>query len=397
MADDKKPKIDLKARLQRMGGPAGAPTPAPVAAVPTARPSAPPQMARGIGAPTPMPPPSVPPPSGIPKPPISQRPGAIDPNNPLAAVAGIRQTAPAPAMAQPQRIEVDEGVVQQARSGARKQGFVGGLVLALVAAVVAWVGGTANQQGNDRKKSIQDAHDLAADLLKAKDSLDQMQKKVTDGGTALLGATPTFPKDLGQALAGMNVDFGGDKLFGRRFSGVPADTTRGLMDFITRVQGLNDKKDLVVALLSKLEKPITEQLARKGQQPISIVAVVDKDTPNGALRLASLVTPLDPGKDIPAQLLFSNPIGNGNVQLPWLKDAKIPKDGAAIPVIPTSFDRVCPSMQKGAVTQLVASMNSLVDDIQGQKGSDSGDVVTDSKPGLSETAGKLADQLSKVN
>jgi hypothetical protein len=42
-------------------------------------------------------------------------------------------------------------------------------------------------------------------------------------------------------------------------------------------------------------------------------------------------------------------------------------------------------------------MNSLVDDIQGQKGSDSGDIVTDSKPGLSETAAKLADQLSKVN
>ncbi len=393
MADDKKPKIDLKARLQKMGSPAAAPTPAPVAVVPAARPSAPPPMARPMGAPQ-----SVPPPSGIPKPPISQRPVALDANNPLAAAAGLRPpSAPSPAIAQAQRIEVDEGAVQAARSGARKQGFMGGLVLAFVAAAVAWVGGTAHQQGNDRNKSIQDAHDLSADLLKAKESLDQMKQKVTDGGNTLLGATPAFPKDLGQALAGMTVDFGGDKLFGRRFSGVPADTTRGLMDFITRVQDLNDKKDLVVALLSKLEKPITEQLARKGQQPISIVAVVDKDTPGGALRLASLVTPLDPGKDIPAQLLFSNPIGNGNVQLPWLKDVKIPKDGAAIPVIPTSFDRVCPSMQKGAVTQLLASMNSLVDDIQGQKGSDSGDIVTDSKPGLSETAGKLADQLSKVN
>lgn len=390
---DQKPKIDLKARLQKMGGP-GAPTPAPAAVVPASRPSAPPPMARPVGAP----PPSVPPPSGIPKPPISQRPVALDANNPLAAAAGLRPpSAPAPAMAQAQRIEVDEVAVQQARSGARKQGFMGGLVLAVVAAVIAYVGGTAHQQGSDRNKSIQDAHDLAADLLKAKDSLDQMQKKVTDGGNTLMGATPAFPKDLGQSLAGMTVDFAGDKLFGRRFSGVPADTTRGLMDFITRVQALNDKKDLVVALLSKLEKPITEQLARKGQEPISIVAVVDKDTPGGALRLASLVTPLEPGKDIPAQLLFSNPIGQGNVQLPWLKDAKIPKDGAAVPVIPTSFDRVCPSMQKGAVTQLLASMNSLVDDIQGQKGSDSGEIVTDSKPGLSDTAAKLADQLSKVN
>jgi hypothetical protein len=85
------------------------------------------------------------------------------------------------------------------------------------------------------------------------------------------------------------------------------------------------------------------------------------------------------------------------VQLPWLKDAKIPTNGAAIPVIPTSFDRVCPSKTKGAITQLLASMNSLVDDIQGQKGTDSDMGVADPKPGLSETAGKLADQLSKVN
>src|ERR1019366_10157083 len=43
MADDKKPKIDLKSRLQRMGGPAGAPPP-PAA---PSRPSAPPPMSRG--------------------------------------------------------------------------------------------------------------------------------------------------------------------------------------------------------------------------------------------------------------------------------------------------------------------------------------------------------------
>jgi hypothetical protein len=41
-------------------------------------------------------------------------------------------------------------------------------------------------------------------------------------------------------------------------------------------------------------------------------------------------------------------------------------------------------------------MNSLVDDIQGQKGGDS-DIVTDSKPGLSDTAAKLADSLNKVH
>jgi hypothetical protein len=71
------------------------------------------------------------------------RPANLDPNNPLAAVAGYRpaQSAPAPAMAQAQRIEVDELAVVQARSGARRQGFIGGLVLAVVVGLVAYVAG----------------------------------------------------------------------------------------------------------------------------------------------------------------------------------------------------------------------------------------------------------------
>jgi hypothetical protein len=95
--------------------------------------------------------------------------------------------------------------------------------------------------------------------------------------------------------------------------------------------------------------------------------------------------------------LFLNPRNGSNSTLKRLQDAKIPPGGAVIPVIPTSFDKVCPSPVKGAETQLLSSMNSLVDDIQGQKAADSGDIVMDTKPGLSDAAAKLADQLSKVN
>jgi len=330
------------------------------------------------------------------------RPANLDPNNPLAAVAGYRPhaSAPAPAMAQPQRIEVDELAVQQARSGARKQGFVGGMVLAVVVGLVAFFAGGAQQQGADRKKSTQDAHELAGDLNKAKASLDDLKQKLSDGGKSLLGDRK-FPADLAKQLSDDVVDFAGDKLFGRRFSGVPADAVRDLMDFITRVQSFNNKKDLVISLLNnpKLKQAIVDDLARPaGQSPITIVAVVDKDTPGGAGRLASLVKPLAPSDSIPKTLLFSNPLGSGNVDLPLLTDPKIPGSGAVIPIVPTSFDKVCPSPVKGAQTQLLSSMNSLIDDIQGQKGSDSADYgITDPKPGLSETAGKVADALNKVN
>jgi hypothetical protein len=394
MADDKKPKIDLKSRLQKMGGPGAATPPPPIAGPGMATPG--PPMARPLG-----PPPSVPPPSGIPRPMISSPAPALDPNNPLAAVAQpFKPPAPSrpapPVMAQPQRIEVDEGAVQQARSGARKQGLVVGLLFAVVLGGLGWVGGGASQQGTDHAKGVHDAHDLAGDLLKAKASLDDMKAAVTDGGKSLLGDRK-YPVDLQQKLAGMNVDFTGDKLFGRRFSGVPADTTSALFDFISRVAALRSKKDLIVSLLSKLQKPITEELARPaGQSSITLIGIVDKNTGDTGLVLASLVTPIAPDdkNGVPDKLTFSNPRGSGNVVLPRLSGDKIPKDGAAMTVIPSSFDKVCPSPVKGQITQLLSSMNSLVDDIQGLPGQDTDPNI---KPGLSDTAAKLADSLNKVN
>jgi hypothetical protein len=350
-----------------------------------------------MGAQSPYTRPSAPP--GIPKPHQSSGPApAIDPNNPLSALVkpSVAQAVPSAGGHAPARIEMDEEVVHRARGGARKQGFVLGLVIAVGAAAVAYMGGSASSASAARNQSINDAHGLAADLLKAKASLDQLKGKVGEGGQSIV-ANRKFPADLSKALADINVDFAGDKLAGRRFSGVPAETSHLLFDFIVRVQALNDKKDLVVALLNKLQKPITEELSRgPGQLPIAYVAVVDKNTPQEGARIAALVTPLTPETGVPAELLFGNPLGSGNVKLPRLTSDKVPGTGAAIPIVPTSYEKVCPSKEKGQIAQLMSTMNSLVDDIQGQGGGPS-DVVQDSKPGLSEVAGKLAEQLNKVN
>ncbi|HEX3769949.1 MAG TPA: hypothetical protein VHV30_03745 [Polyangiaceae bacterium] len=330
----------------------------------------------------------------------SARAPALDPNNPLAAVAqGFKPSAPVPAaIAQPQRIiEVDEVAVQTARSGGFKRGIVAGFIGGIVLGILGYFGGSASTQSAGRAQGVHDAHDLAGDLGKAKDALDALKNKVQDGGKSL-SADRKFPADLAQALAGMNIDFGGDKLFGRRFSGVPADTTRDLFDFITRVQALNDRKDLVIALLNKLQKPITEELSRPaGQLPISYVVVLDDNTGSSGAFLAPLATPIAPDdkNGVPNDLTFLNPRGSGNVKLPRLTSDKIPKDGAAATIVPNTFEKVCPSATRGQIAQLVSSMNSLVDDIQGQK-PEGGDVVQESKPGLEEQASKLADALTKV-
>jgi hypothetical protein len=388
MAEDRKPKIDLKSRLQKMGAPPG-PTPPPPSG------SAPPAVGvAGLRGPS-LPPGSMPP--GTPQRSLSGRPPGLDVAGQLAAVAQPFAQAGAASPMQPQLIELDEGVVRQARSGGFKRGLMAGIVVAGVFGVLGYVGGSATSQGAARMQGVHDAHDLAADVVKAKTSLEELRQKLQDGGKTLV-ADRKFPADLGQQLSGLNVDFGGDKLFGRRFSGVPADTTRLLFEFITRVQTLNDKKDLIVSLLSKLQKPITEELSRPpGQLPVSYVVVVDKDTPSSGAFLASLATPIAPDdkNGVPSELTFANPRGGGNVKLPRLSTDKVPKEGAAITIVPNTFEKVCPSATRGQIAQLISSMNSLVDDIQGQRAE--GEAISEPKPGLADTAAKLADQLNKVN
>src|SRR5579859_2897573 len=112
MAEDRKPKIDLKSRLQKMGGP-GAPAAAPPA---TSQPSVPPPFARSG-------PPSGAQLQGLPRPVASAPAPALDPNNPFSALGkpSIAPThSPILAHAQPQRIEVDEEAISRARGGARK-------------------------------------------------------------------------------------------------------------------------------------------------------------------------------------------------------------------------------------------------------------------------------------
>ncbi len=404
MADDRKPKIDLKSRLQKMGGPGGA-TPAPPTTGSVPSPAMPPPMGRGGPSLTPVPPPqaSVPPPSGIPKPMMpSTRAPALDPNNPLAAVVQPfknQAAAAGPAIMHAQRIEVDEVAVMQARSGGFKRGVVAGIVCGLAFGVLGYFGGSASTQGAARAQGVRDAHDLAVDLGKAKDTLDTLKQKVQDGGKSLIGDRK-WPADLPKQLSDSNVDFAGDKLFGRRFSGVPADTTRELFDFITRVQALNDKRMLVISLLNKLQKPVTEELSRPaGQLPIQYVVVLDQNTGGSGAFLAPLATPIAPddAKGVPNSLTFLNPRGSGNVQLPRLEGDKIPKDGAAVTVVPNTFEKICPSTTRGQIAQLMSAMNSLVDDIAGQQAAAGGDVITETKAGLEETASKLADSLSKVD
>src|SRR4029078_4537348 len=184
MAEEKKPRIDLKARLGK--GAATPPPPQvgggiPMPGLPTP----------GIAAPTPNPAAargSVPP--GIPvgpPPAFGQTRGvAIDPSNPLAAAATPYRAPAPPPPPQAPRIEVDEVAVHEARKGARKQGLIAGLVAAAVLGAVGYIAGGAIETNKGRQKSVGDAKSLALAVARSREQLKLIADKVEEGKKSLL-------------------------------------------------------------------------------------------------------------------------------------------------------------------------------------------------------------------
>jgi hypothetical protein len=423
MADEKKPKIDLKARLGK--GAAGGATPPPpqaggaAGAVPVPAPSA--NVAAGVGqttgnfgpgvvpAPVPAPTPTaprvgggLPVPPGIPvgPPPAFQTPGIkIDPTNPLAAAMAPAQ-APAKKKSvppQPQRIEVDELTVQEARKGARKQGLVAGIVVGVVLGAVGYIIGGAQAESKGRAQSAAHAKSLAGDVQRSRDQLKAMSDKV-EAGRNTLGRDHKYPDTLAKDLSSINVDFDGSKLAGVRFSGFSTDTTSGLIQYITAVQSINDRKNALINLLNKLQKPLTEQIkaaADNKPPPINFVVLINKDgARNPYAVLAPLQKPLELSANMPAEFLATDPLAHQNVSAPKL--TTLDKPGAAY-VVPKSLESACPSETAGQIGQLVSQLTNVINEIQGDKTPATPDQpIVESKPGLLDQADKLVAGLNKV-
>ncbi len=405
MAEEKKPKIDLKARLGKTA--VGGATPAPPPAAPSApaeagsapAPSAPaaPPPAMSSGG---LPPPAV----GLPVPPgvpVGRTP-ALDPSNPLAAVVAP-PPAPAPAApAAPARIEVDEMAVQEAAKKARRTGFVFSVVTLALGVGIGFMGGQAQQAGKYKADSRADAADLKKDVDGAKGKMEELAKALEGGRDSLKAKPPVFPKDLVTQLGGINVDFDGTKLTGRRFSGFPMETSTGLINLATSVAALNEHKTAIKNLLSKLEKPLTEQLAaaQSGTASLQYMVLLGGPTgkdPNG--NFVGVLSPISPpisiSKDkveIPNDL--KGVVNGGVVTVPKLTSANIDKPGAVY-LAPGSIEAVFPSDTKSLAGQLSVKLADLIHDLRGdEKPKD--DIVNDVKPGLIEAAETLSKNLDKV-
>jgi hypothetical protein len=337
----------------------------------------------------------------------SKPPPGLDANNPLAAVVAAPYRAPAPQpapMAQPTRIEVDEVAVQQAAKGGFKKGMVAGLVAAVVFAVVGYLGGGASESSAGRKKSVQDAQELSKDVSASKDKLKDLADKLEAGRNSLT-KDKKFPDALAKELGGTNIDFGGEKLQYRRFSGFSGEATNGLVEYITAVQSLNDRKSAVIGLLTRLQKPITEQFKSAGTPTLQQVILLGRqdESKNYYAMIANLKDPIaiTPGNiNLPAEFTFIDPLTRQPAKLGKYTSGDLTKPGA-IYVAPKTFDAVCPSETASQTLQLAGQIKHIIDDIRGETGGAAadptmGDLTQDKKPGLMDRADKLVVLLNKV-
>jgi hypothetical protein len=367
MAEDKKPKIDLKNRLKKMG--AGAP--AGLESSPVAVP-VPGRSGAGL---TPVPPPGLPPPPGIPRPGGSVPAPAIDPSNPLAAVAIPFQTRPPPpAPSQPHKIEIDEHTVQAAKSSARRPMFLLAGIAAAGGAALGYFIGTGTAKSANANAAKDDAHAIAKDLAAAQDQLNQVATKVKAGLDGLTAKAPKFPDGLDKDLSAITIDFDGSKLASRRFSSLPSDVAHDLVDVVTSVQALNDKKRILVGNLSLRQKPVNDWIgfmvkapdgSMNPNPPFTWAIVVDRDAVNNGALLVPFAAPLSVPTDKPLPEKFTLVKGKANADIGRYTGAEL-KDPTALALSPGVQGALCTSQadQKTIMQQLINDMNSVVSDIR---------------------------------
>lgn len=309
--------------------------------------------------------------------------------------APARSQAPAPPP-QPQRIEVDELTVQEARKGARKQGLIAGIVFGVVLGAVGYIAGSAQETNKGRQQSVAHAKSLAGDVEKSREQLKQLAEKL-EAGRNTLAKDKKFPDTLAKDLSGINVDFDGTKLAGVRFSGFSQETTTGLIEYITNVQATNDRKNALMGLLAKLQKPMTDMLAAQSSgkpPPVNFVVLINKDSAKNPFGvIAALQKPIELSASMPAEFTATDLSTRQNVTAP--KFTSLDKPGAAY-IVPKSMEGACPSETAGQVGQLVSQLTRLINDVKGEQVGPGDGPITEPKPGLLERADRLVANLNKV-
>ena len=397
MAEAKKTKIDLKARLGKtqVGGlqpPGSVPAPMPGSVPPpvdSAPGSAPPSNpAASSSAPAPVqsrpsapigiaPPPQLA--GGIPVPPFAQP----RPSQP-------RQEAKPTAQAQTIKVDVGEEIEQERKKG-RSRIALGGIAGAILGLALSFVAGNSKAKGDVIKAGQKSASELSKEVKAAADKMNELSQKLADAQTKL--ENKEFPTDIAAALGGINIPFDATKLDRRNVGGMPNRIQTMLFKFTSGAEDINKTKDSLRNIMSIAQAPITTSWAEEKEPKAKYAVLFRADGPNKTVAdLVPVKEPFGWKGDFPANFTITKLENNKPAEKKatrWVKGDIIASDPIAIPVDPKSMAGFTGD---ATLARLRKAIYDLKNDLDGNK-----ENPTTETPGLIKSGGDLADELHKFS
>jgi hypothetical protein len=378
MAEEKKPKIDLKARLGKK------------------------TVAAKSG--------SIPPPVGIPKPIPSPHFGGgrsaapmakVDASDPYAALP--EHSAPVRPKQQAIKVEMSEEVVQ-----AQKKGRSRIIALAAVTAAVGCLLGYAIGSGVERGKGAEAAISGATDLVK---EVEAANVKVAELADVLKSAkeklaAAKYPEEEVSKLGGINIPFEGANLTGKGIGRFRADVVTSLIDFASACEEANDQKEKIGNILGGSKTAIMDFLTQQSSPKVRWSVYVT----NGPFGPWASMQPLPTPFPVKSDEKVKDKDGHEKA-FSWPEEFKVADNGRTfelkryktgnpvstgdpvlIPVDPTSQGSVCPS---DVLVKLRRELGDLEDMLRGQPAGE-GVAPEDEKVGLIERGRLLIERLKSI-
>lgn len=369
MAEEKKPKIDLKSRLGK----------------------------KTVSAPSG---PSIPPPVGLPKPAIPAPPFGsspsqparpqVDASNPYSAISADQ----APVRAEPQaiKIEMTEEVV-----AAQKKGRAKIVVLAAITAVIGGLLGYAFGGSRARNEAAQaavtGAEELAKEVEDANSKIDELAEVLKAAQGKLKDSK--YPEEEVQKLGAIDIPFKGANLTGKGVGRFKADIVTMLVSYASGAHEANEGKDKIRSLLSSAKPAIEDLLAQQTTPKVRWATYIENGPGGPWMSMQPLPEPFlvekKDDKNYKWPVEFKIPQGGKTFTLKRYSSGDPTKAKAGepyiVPINPATQNSVCPS---DIQTRLVRELRSLEEVLRGDP------TPGQEKDGLMTTGSQLVDKLKNV-
>jgi len=375
MAEEKKPKIDLKKRLgkiQPLANDASASRPVPgLASVP----APPPAVGSSRG-------------SGVPAPSLSTGPGgvsnALGLANPFAKQKEARR-------APPQDIKVEVGAEAIEAAKAMKRFIVlagiGGTVIGIG---LGWVFGSGSERSSREHSAIEGAGLLAKDVEAATGKIKDFSEKIGGALTELKGRK--FPEAFANELGNMNIPFDGNNLVGKSVGAYDQKTLNLLFQYVADIQALNARKDALRNLFVNQKKKIIEVLEMGEKPQLAFTVLITKSGKGPVASLAPIAESFSLNGDWPKDFQMTNLVSKEKQQVTRYESGDVftSRDRrVGIPIEPASIAPAFPDDISNRVKSELAKTAQVLNGVD--DGPDG-----DPKPGILKNGTQLAELLRKI-